>query len=86
MGVVHPAADSRKGEDLAERDASRDELLTTLTGNERLIHELNAINERLLDSHMIDFGSADGIESTCVQHLCPRAVQGGPLARAYAAL
>ena len=66
---LNPAADSRKGEDLAERDASLDESLTALIGNEALIHELNAINERLLVFRMIDFGSADRIESTCVQHL-----------------
>ena len=65
---LHPAADSRKGEDLAERDASLDESLTALIGNETLIHELNSINERPLVFSMIDFGSADRIESACVQH------------------
>lgn len=63
------APESHTGEDLAELDASFHESLVALIGNETLIRELKAINERLFVFRMIDFGSADRIESTCVQHL-----------------
>jgi DNA-binding GntR family transcriptional regulator len=59
----------RKGEDLAELDASFHETLSALMGNESLLHYLKAINERLLVFRMIDFAKADRVESTCVQHL-----------------
>ena len=58
-----------QGEDLAELDASFHESLIALIGNETLIRELKAINERLFVFRMIDFGSADRVESTCIQHL-----------------
>ena len=59
----------RKGEDLAELDASFHETLSALMGNESLLRYLKAINERLLVFRMIDFAKADRVESTCVQHL-----------------
>ena len=43
--------------------------LVFLIGNETLMKELKAINERLFVFRMIDFGKANRVESTCVQHL-----------------
>jgi len=63
------APESPKGEVLAELDTNFHESLVALIGNETLIKELRAINERLFVFRMIDFGRADRVESTCVQHL-----------------
>ncbi len=63
------APESPKGEDLAELDANFHESLIALIGNGTLIKELRAINERLFVFRMIDFGKANRVESTCVQHL-----------------
>jgi DNA-binding GntR family transcriptional regulator len=59
----------RKGEELAELDTGFHETLAALVGNDTLLQQLKAINERLLVFRMIDFGKADRVESTCVQHL-----------------
>lgn len=59
----------RQGEELAELDARFHETLVLLVGNDTLLRQLKAINERLLVFRMIDFDKADRIESTCVQHL-----------------
>ncbi len=63
------APESLKGEELAELDTNFHETLIALIGNETLITELRAINERLFVFRMIDFGRANRVESTCVQHL-----------------
>ncbi len=60
---------ARKDEELAELDTEFHESLAALLGNETLIGQLRAINERLLVFRMIDFAEPDRIESTCVQHL-----------------
>lgn len=59
----------RKGEELAELDTNFHETLAALLGNETLLQQLKAINERLLVFRMIDFDKAHRIDSTCVQHL-----------------
>lgn len=56
-------------EELAELDARFHERLVMLVNNETLLHQLKAINERLLIFRTIDFAKADRIESTCGQHL-----------------
>ena len=77
----------RKGEDLAELDASFHETLSALMGNESLLRYLKAINERLLVFRMIDFAKADRVESTCVQHLgILSAIAGRDVAAARAAI
>ena len=63
------APEGSKGEELAGLDTNFHESLIALIGNETLIKELRAINERLFVFRMIDFGRADRVESTCVQHL-----------------
>jgi DNA-binding GntR family transcriptional regulator len=60
---------ARKDEELAELDTEFHETLAALVGNETLLQQLRAINERLLVFRMIDFGKADRVESTCTQHL-----------------
>jgi DNA-binding GntR family transcriptional regulator len=67
--AVRNAPDNRKGEDLAELDTTFHESLAALIGNETLLREIKAINERLFVFRMIDFGRADRVESTCAQHL-----------------
>jgi len=67
--AVRNAPDNRKGEDLAELDTIFHESLVALIGNETLLGEIKAINERLFVFRMIDFGRADRVESTCAQHL-----------------
>ena len=67
--AVLKAPDSRKGEDLAELDTTFHESLASLIGNETLLRELRAINERLFVFRMIDFSRADRVQSTCAQHL-----------------
>jgi DNA-binding GntR family transcriptional regulator len=60
---------SRKGEELAELDTTFHESLAALIGNDTLLQQLRAIDERLLVFRMIDFGKALRVESTCEQHL-----------------
>ncbi len=67
--AVRNAPGDRKGEELAELDTIFHESLVALIGNETLLREIKAINERLFVFRMIDFDRADRIESTCVQHL-----------------
>jgi DNA-binding GntR family transcriptional regulator len=67
--AVRDAPENRKGEDLAALDTTFHESLAALIGNETLLREIKAINERLFVFRMIDFGSADRVESTCAQHL-----------------
>jgi DNA-binding GntR family transcriptional regulator len=55
--------------ELAELDAGFHERLAALVGNETLLLQLKAINERLLVFRMIDFEAADRVKSTCAQHL-----------------
>ena len=59
----------RKGEEMAGLDARFHESLSELLGNETLLQQLRAINDRLFVVRMIDFGKAHRIESTCAQHL-----------------
>ena len=66
---VRNTPENRKGEDLAELDTTFHESLAALIGNETLLKEMKAINERLFVFRMIDFGRADRVESTCAQHL-----------------
>jgi DNA-binding GntR family transcriptional regulator len=67
--AVRREPDNRRGEDLAELDTTFHESLAALIGNETLLREIKAINERLFVFRMIDFGRVDRVESTCVQHL-----------------
>jgi len=60
---------ARKDVDLAELDTEFHETLAALVGNETLLSQLKAINERLLVFRMIDFGKAERAASTCEQHL-----------------
>ena len=59
----------RKGEELADLDTSFHETLAALIGNDTLLRQLQAINERLLVFRMIDFAEPYRVESTCAQHL-----------------
>ena len=67
--AVRSAPDNRKGEDLAELDTIFHESLVALVGNETLLRDVKAINERLFVFRMIDFGRPDRVESTCAEHL-----------------
>jgi DNA-binding GntR family transcriptional regulator len=67
--AIGAAPDNRKGEDLADLDTIFHESLVALIGNETLLRDIKAINERLFVFRMIDFGKPDRVESTCVQHL-----------------
>ena len=60
---------ARKGEELADLDTNFHETLAALIGNDTLLRQLQAINERLLVFRMIDFAEPDRVESTCAQHL-----------------
>lgn len=60
---------ARSDEDMAELDTEFHETLAALVGNETLLQQLRAINERLLVFRMIDFGEEDRVSSTCTQHL-----------------
>jgi DNA-binding GntR family transcriptional regulator len=60
---------NRKVEELAKLDARFHEQLAALAGNEMLLQQLEAINERLFVFRMIDFEAADRVKSTCAQHL-----------------
>ena len=42
---------------------------TALIGNETLLQQLRAINERLMVFRMIDFDKDHRVESTCAKHL-----------------
>ena len=66
---VRRTPESLSGADLAELDTKFHEGLVSLIGNETLVKELKAINERLFVFRMIDFDRANRVESTCVQHL-----------------
>lgn len=59
----------RDVEELAELDTSFHERLAALVGNETLLVQLKAINERLLVFRTIDFAAADRVKNTCAQHL-----------------
>jgi hypothetical protein len=59
----------RKVQELAELDARFHEQLAALVGNEMLLQQLKAINERLFVFRMIDFEAADRVKNTCNQHL-----------------
>jgi DNA-binding GntR family transcriptional regulator len=67
--AVRNAPGDRKGEDLAELDTTFHESLVALIGNETLLREIKAINERLFVFRMIDFDRADRVQGTCAQHL-----------------
>jgi DNA-binding GntR family transcriptional regulator len=60
---------ARSDEEMAELDTEFHETLVALVGNETLLQQLQAINERLLVFRMIDFGKEDRVATTCVQHL-----------------
>jgi DNA-binding GntR family transcriptional regulator len=64
-----PKGPKLKGEELAELDTEFHETLAALVGNETLLEQLKAINERLFVFRMIDFGKVDRVDSTCAQHL-----------------
>jgi DNA-binding GntR family transcriptional regulator len=59
----------RKVQELAELDARFHEHLAALVGNETLLLQLKAINERLFVFRMIDFEATDRVKNTCNQHL-----------------
>ena len=65
--VVHPRVSAAQIS--PELDTKFHEGLVSLIGNETLVKELKAINERLFVFRMIDFDRANRVESTCVQHL-----------------
>jgi DNA-binding GntR family transcriptional regulator len=67
--AVRNTPENRKGEDLAELDTIFHESLVALVGNETLLRNVKAINERLVVFRMIDFRQPDRLESTCAQHL-----------------
>jgi len=67
--AVRNAPDNRNGEELAELDTIFHESLVALVGNEALLRNVKAINERLVVFRMIDFRKPDRLESTCAQHL-----------------
>ena len=56
-------------EELAELDTAFHETLAGLIGNDTLLQQLRAINERLLVFRMIDFDKEDRVETTCQEHL-----------------
>ena len=59
----------RNVEELAVLDARFHEGLASLAGNETLLQQIQAINERLLVFRMIDFAKSDRVASTCAQHV-----------------
>ena len=67
--AVRDTPDNHSGEELAEIDTTFHESLAALIGNETLLQELKAINERLFVFRMIDFGSARRVQGTCAQHI-----------------
>ena len=66
--AVQRGEEGQKGEDLAELDTTFHETLVALIGNDTLLQQLRAINERLFVFRMIDFDEAHRVESTCTQH------------------
>lgn len=66
---VRATPEGRKDEDLAELDTTFHESLVALVGNESLLRDIKAINERLFVFRMIDFGRHGRVESICAQHL-----------------
>ena len=60
---------ARKDEELAELDTEFHETLAALVGNETLLQQLRAINERLPVFRMIDFGKEDRVSTTVAEHL-----------------
>jgi DNA-binding GntR family transcriptional regulator len=67
--AVRDAPDNRNGEELAELDTIFHESLVALVGNETLLRNVKAIDERLLVFRMIDFRRRERLESSCAQHL-----------------
>lgn len=67
--VVEQEDPARSDEEMAELDTEFHETIAALVGNETLLHQLQAINERLLVFRMIDFGRENRIADTCAQHL-----------------
>jgi DNA-binding GntR family transcriptional regulator len=62
-------ATNLKDEELAELDVQFHESLVALTGNDTLLRELKAINERLFVFRIIDCGRVGRLATTCAQHL-----------------
>lgn len=60
---------SKKDEELARLDTQFHETLAHAAGNKSLLHQLRAINERLMLFRIIDFGKTHRAASTCRQHL-----------------
>jgi DNA-binding GntR family transcriptional regulator len=60
---------ARSDEEMAELDTEFHETLAALVGNETLLEQLRAINERLLVFRMIDFGRENRVSDTCAQHI-----------------
>lgn len=60
---------SKNDEELARLDTQFHETLAQAGGNKSLLHQLRAINERLMLFRIIDFGSTQRAASTCRQHL-----------------
>jgi DNA-binding GntR family transcriptional regulator len=67
--AVRDAPDNRDGEELAELDTIFHESLAALVGNETLLRNVKAINERLLVFRMIDFRRRERLETSSAQHL-----------------
>lgn len=67
MGLLKGS--SKKDEELARLDTEFHETLAQAAGNESLLQQLRAINERLMLFRIIDFGKTDRAERTCHQHL-----------------
>lgn len=63
------AGPERRGEELAELDTIFHETLAAAAGNNMLLDQLRAINERLFVFRMLDFGQPDRQETTCRQHM-----------------
>jgi DNA-binding GntR family transcriptional regulator len=59
----------RTVEDLAALDAHFHEGLAKLLGNQTLVRQIEAINERLYLFRTIDFATAKRVQGTCTQHL-----------------
>ncbi len=59
----------RPGEELASLDSRFHESLSAMLGNDTILTQLRAINERLFVFRMIDFDKDRRVDSTCDQHL-----------------
>jgi DNA-binding GntR family transcriptional regulator len=76
-----------RGEELAHLDTVFHESLAALIGNETLLEQLKAINERLFVFRMIDFDKPRRVENTCAQHIeILERIAAGDAAEARAAL